>query len=1562
MSESRRKRYGPGPRNRSNSGDQFHKNSPGPSKNSKNKMNNGQAKPTVTRQASQDHVRKIVQEEGRTARNLIAYNVPVEEEEPGYRWKQRSRSTSKRSPSRGNKSRSGYPLTASLSFTEPLMVVTSQDPPVVLSTPPVAHLKQLSMDNVTTDTDSRPSSVASGPRKGDLRARYWAFLFDNLQRAVDEIYQTCEADESELECKEVIMMLEQCTKDFKSLISRIHIMKDYENAKEGSKPTSLAWELRKTTSPGKGLTSEHRDRCTPSPTVQKSLNFSGQNTLTINPSHVLLTKLQGNSWADKVKGTLTKPEILQPPPPQLSPRAGEPPHHAHKPSVTKLKLDEVALSEDSEGWETVHSKKQVKNAKNSPTQKVNPKGKFRSPRVQTTQKQSSSGYSQSRTQPNGQNRNKKSSVDNHQRIDRTMSSSSQPDSNTNATKNGNKIDTFKRSHSDSGEVPLSPSPHPSVDKTSQNFAWVVPRSPHTGKTPRSMAQSGVTAIDVSPMHSPGRRSRSSRDSDKENKPDIHIEEFLNDVQQHNAQEELFKRRDEICVEESSDEISEEEEVLATRIETEYENVLDDQSQVEEELEEMQNRALESAIQQEEDLNKAIEKEENEEIIVDTEPESDLGSTLNTTLGSSVTSVNWENMLADYEKRAQSGMSVWSDMVEDEDFEQRTPGRGVHMHEKLSSPSRKRSKNEARRRAEEKQAKAQQLRGKLLMEKSDRMKELYKKVEEIQACKEELLRQRRMSMDRKLARAESKRQLQLQQKVRRAHEEETKANEIAFINTLEAQNKRHEILSKHQDVQARLMDIQEERQRKQEEKAAKEAAVEERRKALEAERQARLHEMQQKRKQRDTVFEQRQMEREKVRQQAKTAKDRDREERIAALNAQHEANIKELQKKIQLKQDESARRHNENLQQIREKAFEMSILRHSSDDHNDAPKLVPYDRKKLCAVCNVLISSEVFLLSHLRGKKHQQALKDNWPKTKEPSKSDIERFNLKNIIDAPQDKPDPQVVLEKERQKALKKRCKKLRQRMTLRGQEFENSVQAKKQTMETENKAKIGKLVKELTRHLSSQGTGPWPQNRVSALDRALGEIKRVMEKKVPGDQIAVKIAGGLTTLTRILMLSMTTSPASPAVIPTKSLVNTSDVMRHVCASCYDNCHYMLFSNKLATVIDILVSQLNILIPESFSSDLLGNSGNSSGGGDIQRLPSNPLATSLLNLLATVLLCLSKHISGGHATEVGASKHIISSSGHAADVGASGDAFISRSTDIISYIISNGIVDKLTQYFSNVRGPVDGDVQGANFLLHSLNLLTAITRVSAVRRNNIFEKSRIEDTSQLISTLRVTELVGIVSLMYGMLLHSGAPARGDNTPPELPTPTLNVTISGIKMLNHIAALDLCMLQEALGEEGTSLQFRHIASYLIWYCCQRECEDLLHEVIVCVGHFSALCNDNQLFIQSGQPPTVLQQLCSLPFQYFSDRRLTNVLFPSLIACCYDNEPNTLILQQELSCSLLANFLEGKILESQQEKLLPVTTLKQREKWQIESERMDLSARFPIHLWTDAYNYFHQSGTP
>ncbi|XP_014673060.1 PREDICTED: S phase cyclin A-associated protein in the endoplasmic reticulum-like, partial [Priapulus caudatus] len=306
----------------------------------------------------------------------------------------------------------------------------------------------------------------------------------------------------------------------------------------------------------------------------------------------------------------------------------------------------------------------------------------------------------------------------------------------------------------------------------------------------------------------------------------------------------------------------------------------------------------------------------------------------------------------------------------------------------------------------------------------------------------------------------------------------------------------DVLSRHQGHEARMHDLQEERLRKQEEKAAKEAAAEERRRMIEAERTARLHEMQERRKLRHAKIEQQQQEKEKERQDAAREKARDREQRLSALSAAQQANMEELQKKIQQKQTESARRHTEILEQIKERAFELSVLRYSSN-HDDIPKLLPYDRKKMCLVCGVTISSEVHLMSHLRGVKHQNAVREKAGKDV-MNTQEMELYNLRNIVDAPPDRETAEVAIDKERQRNLKKkRLKKMRQRMVTRGSEYESSQATKiHQSAETPNKNKIVKLTKDLHKYLHAQGTGPWSTTRVAALDRCLLELTRILERK----------------------------------------------------------------------------------------------------------------------------------------------------------------------------------------------------------------------------------------------------------------------------------------------------------------------------------------------------------------------------------------------------------------------------------------------------------------------------------
>ena len=96
---------------------------------------------------------------------------------------------------------------------------------------------------------------------------------------MDDLYKTCEGDESCMYAREVIMHLDNYTKDFKSLVHRLKTMVEYENTPPPQRPSSLAWDIRKTSplgkvtpasTPGKLTPTKHLLLCSP---AKRQLNF-----------------------------------------------------------------------------------------------------------------------------------------------------------------------------------------------------------------------------------------------------------------------------------------------------------------------------------------------------------------------------------------------------------------------------------------------------------------------------------------------------------------------------------------------------------------------------------------------------------------------------------------------------------------------------------------------------------------------------------------------------------------------------------------------------------------------------------------------------------------------------------------------------------------------------------------------------------------------------------------------------------------------------------------------------------------------------------------------------------------------------------------------------------------------------------------------------------------------------------------------------------------------------------------------------------------------------------------
>lgn len=1376
-------------------------------------------KASFQRSNSHDKVRKIVAEEGRAARNLIAWSVPLETKEEEAKSKGCSKTHRTVPGQQRSKKNAG---------------VDSKSTSALLE----------------KGVEKSPSKSRQ-PRKVDLRARYWAFLFDNLRRAVDEIYVTCESDQSVVECREVLMMLDNYVRDFKALIDWIQLQEKLENTDAQNRPTSLAWEVRKM-SPGRHvMASPSTDRMVPSPGARRALNFGGP------PTSLAAARLShtGPSWADRVKCSQSLP---------------------HSSQTTASQVEKPG-KKDAEGWETVQRGRPAKPRSATMIAKVSPVVAQVPPKVDHTRPKASHPLLQ------------EPAASQHQCQPDKDSNPPQQDLQKEVPKSGDALEPPAEGAGDSGQTVSTalldeaspPSPVRAPDPTLTSPSDTAPSAPADGLL---TVGGGETEWATS---APG-KARTSTAAVKLDATELSTPQSMAEV--------LAKKEE-----------------LADR------------------LEKANEEAIASAIAEEEQLTREIQAENSE---LETDNESDF--TVSIENGGGGANIDWSDMLADYDARETWRQSTsWGDMVEEEPA--RPPGHGIHMHEKLSSPSRKRTIAESKKKHEEKQLKAQQLRDKLREEKTLKLQKLLEREKDVRKWKEELLEQRRKMMEEKLLHAELKREVQLQAIVKKAQEEEAKVNEIAFINTLEAQNKRHDALAKLNEYEQRLNELQEERQRRQEEKQARDEAVQERKRLLEAERQARVEELLTKRKEQEARIEQQRQEKERAREDAARERARDREERLAALSAAQQEAMEELQKKIQMKHDESSRRHMEQIEQRKEKAAELSSGRHANTDY--APKLTPYERKKHCSLCSVLITSEVHLFSHTKGRRHQQAVRDSSSiQGRELSDEEVEHLSLKKyIVDIV---PDSCVTSEnvkdgEERQKARKK-AKKLRARMNSRAKEYETSLEAKAQVSDSPYKAKLQRLVRDLLKQLQGQDSGQWSSSRVSALDRTLGEISRILEKQNNADQVSFQMGGGLLALEQVLqVITAASTPSAVPRIPVKSLCAAVNTYYLTCASCPANCSYVLFSNKITLLMDLLLHQLTLYVPDEDKS-IFGRS--------VNKLVFEGLTTGLLQTISSILSSLWPLLS-----ESG--ERI--SSPDAKTKSSTTEAFNTRTQDLISYVVNVGLIDKLYGCFLSIQGPVDDCPKMSSFLREASALLHSLCKLCFVvtgRAPSIFDNKR-QDPTGLSSLLQSTDLVGVVHTLYSILLHTVPESSSQSLEPYSPG-VIQVALHGIRFLNSFALLDLPAFQSVLGAEGLSLAFRHIVSSLLWYCSQHSSQALLHEVIICVGYFTVNHPDNQGIVQSGRQPSVLQKLCQLPFQYFSHPGLIRVLFPTLISACYNNPHNKVILQHEMSCVLLATFIQDCATNEKE------SDNKSKQTVSPMPDFGELSNRFPRDQWDSALKFFLQ----
>jgi hypothetical protein len=448
-------------------------------------------------------------------------------------------------------------------------------------------------------------------------------------------------------------------------------------------------------------------------------------------------------------------------------------------------------------------------------------------------------------------------------------------------------------------------------------------------------------------------------------------------------------------------------------------------------------------------------------------------------------------------------------------------------------------------------------------------------------------------------------------------------------------------------------------------------------------------------------------------------------------------------------------------------------------------------------------------------------------------------------------------LKAERLNTLKKRFKKIKQRMLVKALKHETICQMGKDASSV-NKQRLQKLCLDLDKQVNPQ------IKDYDLVDNTLKDIIKVLDNQREAD---LHIMRQLKFIPILMEICKRTTVCHKNEI--NSLLRLLDTVIKIItkfAGLLDNRTYMLLTNRLVSLVDLLIWCLNR--PTKFVYSL-------------------GFVPHLFNILLSHL------------------KHRLSSE------------HIPYREDLIEYIFCSGFIIKLQQKFMSFNGGLDlstsmGKVPLA--LLKSVGFLEVLSGSIDMEKNMcryIFDKPLVSENIVLV--FQETECVGMVSLLASLLLSDGAYSK---TPTKvLPQTVVSLAMTSIKFFNNVARLDLQLIQKLMGSKIMNDQVFHVFNYLLTYCNENydnseDVKDLLNELILLLGYFSVLNPANQDILTRGTP-TLVQKLTGLPVPYFTDKRLKDILYPTMLCASYNHTRNLEIINQDMSMDHLEKYLQYHI---------------------------------------------------
>lgn len=281
-----------------------------------------------------------------------------------------------------------------------------------------------------------------------------------------------------------------------------------------------------------------------------------------------------------------------------------------------------------------------------------------------------------------------------------------------------------------------------------------------------------------------------------------------------------------------------------------------------------------------------------------------------------------------------------------------------------------------------------------------------------------------------------------------------------------------------------------------------------------------------------------------------------------------------------------------------------------------------------------------------------------------------------------------------------------------------------------------------------------------------------------------------------------------------------------------------------------------------------------------------------------------------------------------------------------SYLLL-GLAEKLRELFGRA------EIRGLKFFEGTSPLPLLLLRAMCFLGTVVcaYRAPKAGDTHQeVLEMFHDTELFGVVGILVSILLSEGRREKGA----KLPQTVISICVQAVRILNHIARIDLPTVQKTLGASRQQ-EFYHLLVSLLDYCVgrlpasmvkpgpsgQAEESDLLHEAVVLLGFYCLQEPENQSILCYGEGQALLARLASLPLYYFMDERGKSILFPTILASCFRSEQNLEVLRSEMNMSLVRSYLASQMNLQGGEEVPGLPTF---------------ASRFPPELWEEAIAFF------